>query len=171
MKPTRNIALFIILVARALVVSANAFGLGIFFVFLFLVIEWGTLLFNLIHYCSWSRWLSVYGSLSIFWSFTLLAIMCTNSFRFLPSVKKLGVSMFMSCPFFTWMIKEKENHILCIFGWKTRRICHFQKRKAKGKFRLHMVLDHNLFLYTNVPYNMTNIFHFRQSLCYILIWN
>ena len=121
------------------------------FCFLFLVIEEGTLLSNLIHYCSWSRWLSVYGSLSIFWSFTLLAIMCTNSFRFLPSVKKLGVSMFMSCPLFAWMIKEKENHILCIFGWKTRRICHFQKRKAEGKFRLHMVLDHNLFLYTNVP--------------------
>ena len=39
MDTVRNIAPFIVLVARALVVSANAFGLGIFFVFLLLVLE------------------------------------------------------------------------------------------------------------------------------------
>ena len=39
MDTIRTIALFIVLVARALVVSANAFGLEIFFVFLPLVLD------------------------------------------------------------------------------------------------------------------------------------
>ena len=115
-KTIRDILLFIILVARALVVSANAFGLGIFFVFLLFLSS------NREHcYSTWFTivpgvvdWVCVRIVIH-FWSFTVLAIMCTNSFRFLPSVKKLGVSMFMSCPFFAWMIKEKRKSYICAF--------------------------------------------------------
>ena len=112
----RDILLFIILVARALVVSANAFGLGIFFVFLLFLSS------NREHcYSTWftivpgvGDWVCVRIVIH-FWSFTVLAIMCTNSLRFLPSVKKLGVSMFMSCPFFAWMIKEKRKSYIVHF--------------------------------------------------------